>query len=74
MTRYTQADVEMADRHIAEGECHIARQEELVSRLGIQGHSTREAEKLLALLNSTQVEHHVHRAAIVAALQPDGRS
>ncbi|MBB5712521.1 hypothetical protein [Sphingomonas xinjiangensis] len=69
MTQYTQADVDMADRHIAQGERHIAQQEELITRLRVQAHSTQEAENLLALFNSTMVEHRAHRAAIIEALE-----
>jgi len=69
MTHYTQADVDMADRHIAEGERHIAQQEELLTRLRMQAHPTEEAENLLDLFNSTMVEHRAHRAAIVEALK-----
>jgi len=35
MTHYTLADLDMADRHIAEGEGHIARQEVLMMGLRI---------------------------------------
>ena len=72
MTHYTQADVDMADRHIAEGEQHIVRQDELLSRLRMQCLPTEEAEKLLAILNSTMVGHRTHRAAIIEALKAAG--
>ena len=72
MTHYTQADVDMADRHIAEGERHIVQQEELVTRLRMQALPTEEAENLLDLFNSTMVEHHAHRAAILEALNASG--
>ena len=72
MTHYTQADVDMADRHIAEGEQHIARQEELLSRLRMQCLPTEVAEKLLAILNSTMIGHLTHRTAIIEALKADG--
>lgn len=71
MTHYTQADVEMADRHIAEGEQHILRQEELITRLRMQSLQTGEAEKLLAVFNSTMAEHRAHRAAIKEALRAE---
>ena len=72
VTHYTQADVDMADRHIAEGEQHIVRQEELLSRLRMQSLPTSEAEKLLAIFNATMVEHRTHRVAIIEALKADG--
>lgn len=74
MTHYTQADLEMADRHIAEGECHIVQQEALITRLRMHALSTEEAEKLLALFNSTQTGHRAHRVAIAAALEADALS
>ena len=73
VTHYTAADLEMADRHIAEGELHIARQEELLTILRSKGLPTQEAEQLLRLFNETQSEHHTHRAAIAAALDDGGR-
>lgn len=68
MTHYTAADLAMADRHIAEGEAHIIRQEELLTSLRRDGLPTGEAETLLRLFNETQVEHRVHRNAIASAL------
>ena len=44
----------MAERHITRGELHIARQKELVERLGQSGHDTTEAIKLLGLFEATQ--------------------
>jgi len=58
MTHYTRADLEMADRHIEEGERHIVNQEILITKLRLQDLPVEEAEALLAILNSTQVEHH----------------
>jgi hypothetical protein len=69
MTHYTAADLAMADRHIAEGEAHIVRQEELLTFLRLRGQPTGEAETLLRLFNETQVEHWVHRKAIARALE-----
>lgn len=68
MTHYTAADLEMAERHIAEGEERIVRQEELLTSLRTKGLPIEEAERLLRLLNETQAEHWAHRAAIAKAL------
>jgi hypothetical protein len=68
MTHYTAADLAMADRHIAEGEAHILRQEQLLTSLRRDGRPTAEAETLLRLFNETQVEHRAHRNAIASAL------
>ena len=68
MTSYTQRDLKMVERHIAEGERHIVRQEELLTSLRIKGLPTAEAEKLLSLFYETQAEHRKHRDAISAAI------
>jgi hypothetical protein len=68
MTHYMPADLRMADRHIAEGERHIVRREELLSSLRLKERPTFEAEKLLTLLYESQAEHWKHREAIAAAL------
>lgn len=71
MTHYTRADLEMADRHIAESERHILDQEALLT-LRTQAAPTGEAEKASALFKSTQTEHLAHRTAIAAALKACG--
>lgn len=68
MTHYTQADLAMAERHIAQGELHIVRQEELLTGLQARRHSTAAAEALLAMFNATLVEHRSHRDAIAVAI------
>ncbi len=72
MTHYTRADVDMADRHIAEGKRHIDQQEKLLRTLQLQARPTEDAEQLLATFNSTMVGHREHRAAIIAALEAHG--
>jgi hypothetical protein len=69
MTSYTQADLQAAERHIAQGEQHIVQQEELLTSLRLKGLPTARAEELLSLFNKTQVEHRSHRDAIAAALE-----
>ena len=73
MTHYTSADLHMADRHIAQGEAHIARQEVLLTSLLLRGLPTAEAEKLLKLFNESQTEHRAHRVAIAAAIDEETR-
>ena len=73
VTHYTAADLAIADRHIAEGEAHILRQEELLSSLLRDGLPTAEAEARLRLFNETQVEHRAHRDAIASALDEMNR-
>ena len=74
MTHYTSVDLAMAERHIAEGEAHIARQEQILTSLRSGGHPTDDAETLLRLLNETQAEHCAHRDAIAQALEEASRS
>jgi hypothetical protein len=45
--------LEMAQRHVAEGEVRVARQTALVAELARDGHNTARAEALLATLKNT---------------------
>ena len=74
MTHYTAAHLAMAERHIPEEECHIARQEQILTSLRSSGRPTGEAETLLRLLNEMQVEHHAERRAIARALEDAARA
>ena len=74
MTHYTLADLEMADRHIAEGQGHVVRQEVLLTGLRTRGEPAASAEALLAVFNATVIEYRVHRAAIAQALQEASES
>jgi hypothetical protein len=58
---YTAAELQMVDDHIALGERHVTRQEELVAWLRSRGHPTEQAEDLLAEFKSALVQHHAHR-------------
>jgi hypothetical protein len=66
---YTAADLDMADRHVAQGEGHVTRQRELVRRLHDQGHPTDAAENLLAEFEAVLLEHVRHRDQIAADLR-----
>ncbi len=58
---YSAADLELVDRHIAQGERHIIAQEALISRLQSRGLPTDKAELLLRRFQETLREHHEHR-------------
>ena len=58
---YTAADLRMVDDHIAQGERHVTRQEEIVAWLKSRGHPTEVAEQLLAEFQSTLLQHRAHR-------------
>lgn len=62
---FTPAELQMVNDHIAQGERHVAEQEELVERLRSHGHPTDMAEDLLAEFRATLVQHRAHRARIV---------
>ena len=65
---FTKAEFDMVQDHIAQGERHVIRQEELISRLRARGLPTQEAETLLRIFRETLREHHEHRDRICRAL------
>jgi hypothetical protein len=71
MTHYTAEDLILADRHIAEGEMHLVRQEVLFTDLEARGQPTETAQELLGHFRDSLAEHRIHRAAIAAALEGD---
>lgn len=58
---FSPADLKMVDDHIAQGERHVTRQEELIARLKSGGHPTEMAEQLLVEFQSTLIQHRAHR-------------
>ena len=67
----TAADFEMMDRHVAQGERHVARQLELIEWLKSKGHPTGLAEKLLADFQSTLEQHRAHRDLMRREMEGD---
>ncbi|HWK66475.1 MAG TPA: hypothetical protein VNS34_16200 [Rhizobiaceae bacterium] len=65
---YAQADLEMAERHVAQGRRLVLEQEERIERLRAGGHPIVEAEDFLSLLRSALDQHQHHRDAIYEAL------
>ena len=65
---YTQADLDMANRHIAEAERHILRQEEIITGLRTQGADSVLAEELLAEFQAALRMHRDDRDMIAAQL------
>jgi len=61
-----------AERHVAEGRAHVARQREIVLQLERDGHDTTEARKLLDTFEVTQRAHEEHLANIKAKLDSGG--
>jgi hypothetical protein len=66
---YTQADLDMANRHVAEGERHVAEQEARITLLRMHGHPTTDAEELLATFLNTLAAHRSLRSEIEASLK-----
>ena len=58
---FSAADLKMVDDHIALGERHVSRQEELIAWLRSRGHPTDAAEELLVEFQATLVQHKAHR-------------
>lgn len=63
---YTSADLETAERHVAQGKQHIAEQEELIGRLRLNRLPTQEAEALLSTYRQVLNLHKQHRDLIQA--------
>jgi hypothetical protein len=65
---YTAADLQMIDDHIAQGERHVIRQEELITRLRERGLPTAAAEELLADFRALLHQHWEHRTLVANEL------
>lgn len=65
---YTPDDLQIVDDHIAQGERHIIRQEEIITRLRSRGTPTENAETLLTEFRALLHQHWEHRALIVKDL------
>ena len=63
--------LEQAERHVAEGEQHIARQRELIAELERDGHDTTTAIELLRTFEQSQAGHIADRDRIRAVLSND---
>ena len=61
--------LEMAERHVREGERHVANQREILEHLSEHGHSTELAERLLSNLEGLLAMHREHLARIRAEHQ-----
>jgi hypothetical protein len=64
---FTAAELKMVDDHIAQGERHVAEQEELLEWLRDRGHPTEMAEDLLVQFRATLVQHRAHRDRMIYA-------
>ncbi|AVA25189.1 hypothetical protein [Rhizobium sp. NXC24] len=71
---YTQADLDMTERHIAQGEQHISDQEIMITKLRIGHIDTEGAERMLVIFNQMLQIHRRHRDMIAAALEDDHQS
>jgi hypothetical protein len=58
--------LEMAERHVREGERHVANQREVIVHLAAHGHSTELAKRLLKNLEELLLMHRQHLDRIKA--------
>jgi hypothetical protein len=65
---HTLADLDWANRHVAEANARIEHQQDLMARLAALGGDTQEAGHLLALLTSIREEMLRHRDIIAATV------
>ncbi len=62
--------LEQAERHVALGRRHIARQEEIIAELEGKGEETQTSRDLLAIFQSLQAGHEAHRQRLLSDLSP----
>ena len=55
-----ETEQEMVERHVREGERHVARQREILAELGRDGHPTAFARELLVIFEWTLAQHREH--------------
>ena len=65
-----QDEHDMAERHVRQGQHHIAAQRRIIVRLGALGADTRLAEDVLANLKSTQRMHLAQLTRVRTAHRP----
>jgi hypothetical protein len=59
-----ETELEMTERHVREGERHIASRMEILAHLRMHGQDTDLAERLLANLEDLLAMHRAHRARL----------
>ncbi|HEX5162430.1 MAG TPA: hypothetical protein VFV88_11970 [Steroidobacteraceae bacterium] len=64
----TYAQLELAERHVAEGAQHLARQHALIAELARDGHDTTTALELLRTFEQAQANHIENRDRIRAEM------
>lgn len=62
--------LKQVERHLGEGEAHLARQEALIAKLDKHQHDTRGALAVLTTLRETQALHLQDRDRILRELTP----
>jgi hypothetical protein len=65
---YSNEDLLAAERHVAKGEEHVARQETIIAKLQAEGADTTLAQELLAEFYATLQDHRDDRDKIAAQL------
>lgn len=64
----------LAERHVKQGEEHVARQIDLIARLEAGGHDTTEAKRLLGEFQELLAVHIVGRDRLLEQLAPPQKS
>jgi hypothetical protein len=70
---YTTADLERAERRIAQAERNLSRQAEIVSGLANAGHATELALELLHEFEASVFEYRGHLDRVRRLLNPEGQ-
>lgn len=65
---YTQEDLKMAERHVAEGAQHIARQKRIITEVARDPRLLNTAQRLLSEFEATQRDHIKFRDTILAEM------
>jgi hypothetical protein len=66
---FTLEDLITAERHVAEAEQHVVSQEEILSKLRLEGADTTLADELLANFNATLKMHRRDRDRIASEVE-----
>lgn len=60
----SESQLQMAERHVREGEQHVVNQQDIIAHLREHGHSTELAERLLRNLQDLLTMHRQHLARL----------
>ena len=67
-----ETDLEMAARHVRQGERNVAQQSALVEELRVDGHDAAQAEELLTEFEAILAQHKAHLALLRSKAKSTG--